>query len=37
MRLREIVERLMIDPEKLTDYALNPENPVGAEKPQILG
>jgi hypothetical protein len=36
MRLREIVERLMIDPKKLTDYALNPENPVGADKAKVF-
>jgi len=26
------VTRLVIDPRKLTEYALNPDNPVGADK-----
>ncbi len=32
MKLREIVTRLVIPPRKLTDYALNLENPVGRDK-----
>jgi hypothetical protein len=32
MKLREIAAQIQIDPRKLTDYALNPENPVGKNK-----
>jgi hypothetical protein len=32
MKLREIVSRIIIDSRKLTDYALNLENPVGRDK-----
>jgi hypothetical protein len=32
MKLREIVKHLAIDPRKLTEYALNPDNPVGKYK-----
>jgi len=32
MKLGDIVSRLVIDPRKLTEYALNPDNPVGADK-----
>jgi len=32
MKLREIVTRIIIDSRKLTDYALNLENPVGRDK-----
>lgn len=32
MKLKEIVARLAIDPRKLTEYALNPDNPVGKDK-----
>lgn len=32
MKLGEIVSRVFIDRRKLTDYALNPDNPVGADK-----
>lgn len=32
MKLKEIVNRLAIDPRKLTEYALNPDNPVGKDK-----
>ncbi len=32
MKLREIAAQIQIDPCKLTDYALNPENPVGKDK-----
>lgn len=36
MKLREIVTRLVIPPRKLTDYALNLENPVGRDKAVIF-
>lgn len=32
MKLGDIVSRLVIEPRKLTEYALNPENPVGGDK-----
>jgi len=32
VKLGDIVSRLFIDPRKLTDYALDPENPKGADK-----
>lgn len=32
MKLSDVVSRLEIDPRKLTEYALNPDNPVGADK-----
>ncbi|MEL6326596.1 MAG: DUF6883 domain-containing protein, partial [Cyanobacteria bacterium J06626_23] len=32
MKLGKIVSRIEIDPRKLTDYALNPDNPVGKDK-----
>lgn len=32
MKLGDIVSRIIIDPRKLTEYALNPDNPVGADK-----
>jgi hypothetical protein len=32
MKLRDIVSRVVIDTRKLTEYALNPDNPVGANK-----
>ncbi|MFB2838350.1 DUF6883 domain-containing protein [Floridanema evergladense] len=32
MKLRDIVSRLVIDPRKLTEYALNPDNPIGGDK-----
>ena len=32
MKLREIAARLVIHPSKLTDYALNLDNPVGRDK-----
>jgi hypothetical protein len=32
MKLKEIATQIQIDPRKLTDYALNPNNPVGADK-----
>jgi filamentous hemagglutinin len=32
MKLGDIVRYLIIDRRKLTEYALNPDNPVGADK-----
>jgi hypothetical protein len=32
MKLRELVDETIIDPRKLTDYALDPENPKGKDK-----
>jgi hypothetical protein len=32
MKLRELVDATIIDPRKLTDYALDPENPKGKDK-----
>lgn len=32
MKLGDIVSRLVIDPRKLRDYALNPDNPIGGDK-----
>jgi hypothetical protein len=32
MKLRELVNEVIIDPRKLTDYALDPENPKGKDK-----
>lgn len=32
MKLRDLVSRVVIDPRKLTEYALNPDNPKGADK-----
>lgn len=32
MKLRELVDDIVIDPRKLTDYALDPENPKGKDK-----
>ncbi|MBE9044593.1 hypothetical protein IQ255_09275 [Pleurocapsales cyanobacterium LEGE 10410] len=32
MNLGEVVSRIVIDPRKLTEYALNPDNPRGANK-----
>jgi hypothetical protein len=36
MKLSDIVSRIEIDPRKLTEYALNPDNPVGADKAAIF-
>jgi hypothetical protein len=36
MKLGDIVVRLEIDPRKITEYALNPDNPVGANKAIIF-
>jgi len=32
MKLRELANEVLIDPRKLTDYALDPENPKGKNK-----
>jgi hypothetical protein len=32
MKLSDVVSRIEIDPRKLTEYALNTDNPVGADK-----
>jgi len=32
LKLADLVERLVIDPRKLTDYALNPNSPHGKHK-----
>ncbi len=32
MKLGDLVSRVVIAPRKLTDYALNPDNPKGADK-----
>jgi hypothetical protein len=32
VKLREIVQQILIDPRKLTEYALNFDNPIGADK-----
>lgn len=32
MKLKEVVHNIRIDPRKLTEYALNPNNPKGANK-----
>jgi hypothetical protein len=41
MKLKEIVSKIKIDPKKLTEYALNIDNPKGADKAflfqQLLG
>jgi hypothetical protein len=36
MKLGDVVSRIEIDPRKLTEYALNPDNPIGADKAVIF-
>lgn len=36
MKLKEVVSDLVIDPRKLTEYALNSDNPVGSDKALIF-
>jgi hypothetical protein len=36
MKLSDVVSRIEIDPRKLTEYALNPDNPIGADKAAIF-
>ena len=32
MRLRDVAKQLLIDPRKFTEYALNPNSPIGKHK-----
>jgi hypothetical protein len=36
MRMRELVTEIIIDPRKLTDYALDPESPRGKDKAMMF-
>lgn len=36
MRLADIVDRVVIDPRKLTDYALDPDSPWGRHKARVF-
>ena len=36
MNLRDVVRKVVVDTRKLTKYALNPDNPVGADKALIF-
>jgi hypothetical protein len=36
MRLRDIVRRVVVDACKLTDYALDPGNPIGRYKAEVF-
>jgi len=36
MKLADVVSRVIVDPRKLTDYALNPESPWGRHKAVIF-
>uniref|UniRef100_A0A7C3PF69 DUF6883 domain-containing protein n=1 Tax=Oscillatoriales cyanobacterium SpSt-418 TaxID=2282169 RepID=A0A7C3PF69_9CYAN len=36
MRLSDVVAQVVIDPRKLINYALDPENPVGANKAVVF-
>ncbi len=36
MKLGDIVDRIYIDPRKLTEYALNPEHPRGGHKAKVF-
>jgi hypothetical protein len=36
LRLRDVVEHIIIDPRKLTDYALNPDSPLGRHKARVF-
>ena len=36
MLLREVAENLIVDPKKLINYSLNPENPVGGDKARVF-
>jgi hypothetical protein len=36
MKLSDIVSRVVIDIRKLTDYALNPDNPIGRHKALVF-
>ncbi len=36
MKLRDFVNRVVIDPRKLTKYALNPDHPTGRHKARVF-
>ena len=36
MNLKDVVRNVVVDTRKLTEYALNPDNPVGADKALIF-
>jgi len=36
MKLADIVNRVIVDPRKLTDYALDPESPWGHHKAKVF-
>lgn len=36
MRLRDIVRQVVVDARKLTDYTLDPENPIGRHKAEVF-
>ena len=36
MKLRDVVNRIYIDPRKLTEYALNPAHPRGGHKARVF-
>ncbi len=36
MKLADIVNRLAVDPRKLTDYALDPDSPWGHHKARVF-
>jgi hypothetical protein len=36
MRLSDVVSHVAIDPRKLTDYALDPEHPIGCHKARVF-
>lgn len=36
MKLRELASRIIVDPRKLTEYALNPENERGRHKARVF-
>ncbi|MGB9872508.1 MAG: DUF6883 domain-containing protein [Anaerolineae bacterium] len=36
MKLSDVVSRVTIDPRKLTEYALDPDNPVGRHKARVF-
>ncbi len=36
MKFQEVIANLVIDTRKLTEYALNPDNPIGANKALVF-
>jgi len=36
MKLRDVVDRIYLDPRKLTEYALNPNHPRGGHKARVF-